>query len=92
MPEMLALPVLAILLPGLVAYVLGRAFKSVWPGLILVLVALGTGMYFMSQASGAAWNDGAALNNLFAAFGLSLPALISALAGGALAHAHVRTA
>jgi hypothetical protein len=88
MPDtMILIPLVSLTLPGLVAFVLGRVLKSVWPGVILGLAALGSGVFFMSRASGARWDDGAAMNNLFAAFGISLPALISALIGGALAYA-----
>lgn len=83
---MILTPIAALILPGIVAFGLGRAMKSLWPGLILVVVALGSGIFFMSQASGADWSDQTALNNMFAAFGISLPALISALIGGTLAH------
>ena len=84
---MILIPLVSLTLPGLVAFVLGRVLKSVWPGVILGLVALGSGVFFMSRASGAQLDDGAAINSLFAAFGISLPALVSALVGGALAFA-----
>lgn len=88
MPDtMILVPLVSLALPGLVAFVLGRRLNSLWPGLVLGAVALGSGMFFLSQASGASWDDGAAVNSVFAAFGISLPALVSALVGGALSRA-----
>ncbi|HMS93782.1 MAG TPA: hypothetical protein PKA03_00895 [Tabrizicola sp.] len=87
---MILIPVIALTVPGILAYGFGRALRSLWPGLILTLAALGSGMFFMSQAAGAQWNDGGAVNNLFAAFGISLPALVSVLIGGALAYVRQR--
>lgn len=84
---MILIPLVSLTLPGLVAFFLGRRLGSVWPGVVLALAALGSGMVFLSQASGASWSDGAAVNAVFAAFGISLPALVSALVGGALARA-----
>lgn len=88
MPDtMILIPLISLTLPGMVAFVLGRRLASIWPGVVLGAAALGSGMFFLSRASGASWDDGAAVNNVFAAFGISLPALISALIGGALAYA-----
>lgn len=88
MPDpMILIPLVSLTLPGLIAFVLGRVRKSVWPGVVLAVAALGSGMFFMSRASGASWDDGAAVNSVFAAFGISLPALVSALVGGALSRA-----
>lgn len=87
MPDTLVIyPVVALVLPGTVAYGLGSVFKSIWPGLALPLIALASGTYFLSQASGSSWNDEAATNYVLAAFGLSFPALISAVVGGTFAH------
>lgn len=87
MPDTLVLiPVVALTLPGIVAYVLGRRFKSIWPGLALAMFALASGAFFLSQAAGSGWNDSAATNHVLAAFGLSFPALISAAIGGTFAH------
>jgi hypothetical protein len=85
MPDSLVLPALAILLPGLAAYVLGRVARSVWPGIILACLALGWGGRLMYQASGAAHDDGAAVIQVLAAFALAAPAALSALVGMAFA-------
>lgn len=87
MPDpMILYPALALILPGFVAYWLGRRFRNVWPGSILGLVFLGSGIFFLSRASGASWSDGSATQYVMAAFGLSFPALISAAIGGTFAY------
>lgn len=83
---MILIPASALILPGLAAFALGRVYRSHWPGVILALLALGSGVLFLSQASGAGWNDSAAYNQIFAAFGISLPAMISAAVGASFAH------
>lgn len=86
MPETLALPVLAVLLPGIAAYALGRMAGRIWPGIILVCFAVGWGGRLLYQASGAAHDDAAAVNQILAAFTLAAPAAMSALVGTVLAH------
>ena len=85
MPDSLVLPALAILLPGLAAYVLGRVARSVWPGIILACLALGWGGRLMYQAYGAAHDDGAAVIQILAAFTLAAPAAMAAMVGMAMA-------
>lgn len=85
MPEIPALPVLAMLLPGVAAYVLGRMAGKAWPGIILACLAVGWGGRLLYQASGAAHDDAAAVNQILAAFTLAAPAAISALVGMTLA-------
>lgn len=87
MPDILIIiPVAAMVLPGLLTFGLVYALKSLWPAVVLGLVGLGSGLFFLSRASGADWDDGGALNNLVAFFGVSVPALVSVLIGGALAY------
>ena len=91
MPDpLIIIPIAAMAVPGLLAFGLVLALKSLWPAMILGLAALGSGLFFLSRASGAEWSDGGALNNLVAFFGLSLPALVSVLIGGALAYVRQR--
>ena len=91
MPDpLIIIPIAATAVPGLLTFGLVLALKSLWPAMILGLAALGSGLFFLSRASGAEWNDGGALNNLVAFFGLSLPALVSVLIGGALAYVRQR--
>ena len=76
MPETaLVLPVLAILLPGVLAYRLGREAGRIWPGVILACAAIGWGGWLVYQSAGAAANDAKA------AFTLAAPAAMSALVG-----------
>lgn len=86
MPDTLVLPVLAILVPGVVAYVLGRMAGRIWPGITLLCFAVGWGGRLVYQASGAAHDDAAAVNQVMTAFTLAGPAALSALVGTVLAH------
>ena len=86
MPEALVLPVLAILLPGLLAFFLGRKAGRVWPGIILTCFAVGWGGWLVYQAAGASHDDADAVNQVLTAFTLAAPAAISALVGMAFAH------
>lgn len=87
MPDALVLlPLLALTLPGILAYLLGRRFQSHWPGLILAALALGSGAILLWQAAGSEASEAGATNRVLAAFALSFPALISAAVGGVFAH------
>ncbi len=81
MPETLALPILALLLPGLLAYWLGRKAGRIWPGLLLACFAIGWDGWLVYQAAGQAPDDAAAVNRILADFTLAAPAAMSALVG-----------
>jgi hypothetical protein len=90
MPETLILPILALLLPGVLAFWLGRKAGRIWPGIILACAAIGWGGWLVYQAAGAASDDAVAVNRIMTAFGLAAPAAMSALVG--MAFARFRTA
>ena len=82
MPETaLVLPVLAILLPGVLAYWFGRKAGGIWPGVILACAAIGWGGWLVYQSAGAAADDAGAVNRIMTAFTLAAPAAMSALVG-----------
>jgi len=90
MPETtLILPILAILLPGVLVYWLGRKAGRIWPGIILDRLAIGRAGWLVHRSAGAAAGaaaDGAkAAPRTLAVFTLAAPAAMSALAGIAFA-------
>jgi hypothetical protein len=87
---MVLLPAVTLVVPGMLAYGAGRALKSSWPAVIIGVAAVASALYFLQQAVGARSDDADALNHLLAAFGVSLPAMVSTLFGGALLHAKTR--
>ena len=85
MPETLILPILALLLPGALAYWLGRKVGGVWPGILLACAAISWGGWLVYQSAGAAADDAAAVTRTLTAFTLAAPAAMSALVGMAFA-------
>lgn len=82
---MILWPLAALTVPGLAAYAATRISGSKWIGLLLALAAALWGIWLLRQASGAPHDSPEAVNNILAAFGLSTPATLSALAGTFLA-------
>lgn len=78
---MILWPLAALTLPGLAAFAATRATGRRWPGLLLALAAALWGLWLLRQASGAPHDSAEAVNHILAAFGLSTPATLSALAG-----------
>ena len=90
MPETLVLPTLAILLPGVLAYVLGHKAGRIWPGIILACAAIGWGGWLVYRSAAAAAAVAEAAPRTLAAFTLAAAAAMSALVG--MAFARFRTA
>lgn len=78
---MIPLMIAALLLPGAVAYWLGRKAGRSWPGVILACGAMGWGGWLVYRSLGAAAGDAAAVNQILTAFALAAPAALSALVG-----------
>lgn len=78
---MLALPVAALILPGLAAWLLFRRSGRRGPGLGLAAACAALALWDLSAAQGAAQDDAAAVNRVMRAGLVWCPALISALAG-----------
>ena len=79
------LPVAALLVPGIVAFVIGRRGGRARPGLTIAAVFAVLALWEVSKASGAAHDDATAMNRVLLAAMIWAPAAASALAGAVAA-------
>lgn len=75
------LPLVALLVPGLAAFLLSRRRGRAAAGLVLAAVFAGLALWDLAGASGAAHDDAAAVNRVLRALLIWAPAVVSALAG-----------
>lgn len=82
-----ALPLLALILPGLVLYMVNRRLGSRLASWIAAALPAGYGLWLLAQVSGAAHDDAQAINRILLAAFVLFPAAGSALLGGLLGRA-----
>lgn len=82
-----ALPLLALILPGLVLYLVNRRLGSRLAPWIAAALPAGYGLWLLAQVSGAAHDDAQAINRILLAAFVLVPAGASALLGGLLGRA-----
>lgn len=87
-----ALPLVALLVPGLLLYGLNRRLDSRALPWIAAALPAGYGAWLLSQVSGAAHDDAQAINRILLVAFVLMPAAASALLGGLLGRAARRRA
>lgn len=87
-----ALPLLALILPGLALYVINSRIGSRLAPWIAAALPAGYGAWLLSQVSGAAHDDAQAINRILLTAFVLMPAAASALLGGLLGCAARRRA